>query len=166
MHLVYDDGAGERDVEVIATEPDLAVAELAVALGCPSGGALRVDGRTVEAGAAIAGAGFYEGATVTPAPARAGARRPPSRPARGDPSEPDAHPNRPVLAVTGGLDAGPSWPLASDATVVGRDPACDVVLRHPTVSSVHCRIDLRGDGAVAVSDLDSHNGTWRCDDAL
>jgi S-DNA-T family DNA segregation ATPase FtsK/SpoIIIE len=166
MHLVYDDGAGERDVEVIATEPDLAVAELAVALGCPSGGALRVEGRTVEAGAAIAGAGFYEGATVTPAPARAGARRPPSRPARGDPAEPDARPDRPVLAVTGGLDAGPSWPLASDATVVGRDPACDVVLRHPTVSSVHCRIDLRGDGAVAVSDLDSHNGTWRCDDAL
>ncbi|HEY7073048.1 MAG TPA: type VII secretion protein EccCb, partial [Acidimicrobiales bacterium] len=166
MHLVYDDGAGERDVEVIVTEPDLAVADLAVALGCPAGGALRVDGRTVEAGAAIAAAGFYEGATVSPAPARPGALRSRSRPTRTDPGEPDPHPDRPVLAVTGGLDAGPSWLLASDTTVVGRDPACDVVLHHPTVSSVHCRIDLRGDGAVAVSDLESHNGTWRCDDAL
>src|SRR5262245_43678922 len=105
MHLVYDDGDGERDVEVAVTESDL-VADLAVALGCPTGGALRVDGRGVEAGAGLARAGFYEGATITPAPAGQGAPRPWPGRARRDPGEPRPHADRPVLSVIGGLDAG------------------------------------------------------------
>ena len=194
MHLVYDDGSGERDVEVRAREPDLAVAELAVALGAPAGTALRVDGRTMEPGAPLAEAGLYEGAAITPAPDLPGARHRPPRGGRrtgggtGGRGELAADPPRPLLAVTGGLEAGPSWPLAAGATVVGRERGCDVVIAHPTVSAVHCRIDVRaggdrtdggegdgpggngGDGrvgiALTVTDLDSHNGTWRAGDAL
>ncbi len=157
MHLVYDDGTGERDLEVVATDPELQVADLATALGAP-GADLRVDGRTIEPNAAIARAGLYQGATVTPTRPDRRSRR-----ARDQPT-PDAA--RPVLVVTGGLDAGPGWPLGPDPTVVGRASACDVALRDPTVSRVHCRFDVGADGEVEVSDLDSSNGTWRGDDLV
>ena len=166
MHLVFDDGTGERDVEVVAAQPDLPVAELAVALGAPAGGVLRVDGHLVEASAPLTDAGFYEGATVSTIPVRPGAPRCRPRRTSRSPGSSPPDPERPVLAVTGGLDAGPSWPLAGETTIVGRDSACDVVIRHPTVSAVHCRFDLTDDSEVQVSDLDSHNGTWRGDDAL
>ena len=172
MHLVYDDGSGERDVEVLAREPDLVVAELALALGAPAGAAISVDGRTVDPGAPLTDAGLYDGAAVTHAPARRGARRRPSHGSRedegvtGGPGEPAGVPPHPQLAVIGGLEAGRSWPVAAGATVVGRERGCDVVIAHPTVSAVHCRIDVRDDGALTVTDLGSHNGTWRAGDAL
>lgn len=47
----------------------------------------------------------------------------------------------------------------------GRDPACDLVIEHPTVSRFHARIELAQDGVVWVQDDDSSNGTFlnRCD---
>lgn len=42
--------------------------------------------------------------------------------------------------------------------LVGRDPICDVVLDHPTVSGNHALLALKG-SSVAITDLDSTNGT-------
>jgi len=42
--------------------------------------------------------------------------------------------------------------------LVGRDPICDVVLDHPTVSGNHALLALKGN-SVAITDLDSTNGT-------
>ena len=66
-----------------------------------------------------------------------------------------APPDRLVDIVTGG-----DWALPADGTtlVLGRDPACDVHLDDPSVSSRHCRITAR-DGQVLVDDLSSTNGT-------
>ena len=55
---------------------------------------------------------------------------------------------------------GADWPLPTDGTsiVLGRDPACDVHLDDPSVSSRHCRITML-DGQPLVDDLSSTNGT-------
>ncbi|MCW8927110.1 MAG: FHA domain-containing protein [Xanthomonadales bacterium] len=47
----------------------------------------------------------------------------------------------------------------------GRDPACDLVIEHPSVSRFHARIELAEDGVVWVQDDASSNGTFlhRCD---
>ncbi len=42
---------------------------------------------------------------------------------------------------------------------IGRSPACDFIIEHPTVSAVHCEIELSEDG-VMVCDCDSTNGTY------
>lgn len=47
--------------------------------------------------------------------------------------------------------------------VIGRDPGCDLVLEHPTVSTRHARLVLTGSGLV-LEDLGSTNGTY-VDDA-
>ncbi len=50
------------------------------------------------------------------------------------------------------------WGGAQDELVIGRDPACDIVLSGMTVSRRHLRL-LFTDGAWIVRDLDSTNGT-------
>jgi pSer/pThr/pTyr-binding forkhead associated (FHA) protein len=50
------------------------------------------------------------------------------------------------------------WTGAQTELLVGRHPACDVVLRHPSVSRRHARVFFR-DGRWIVQDLDSTNGT-------
>jgi hypothetical protein len=47
----------------------------------------------------------------------------------------------------------------AEPIVVGRAPACDVVLDSPEVSRNHCRIEALN-GAVLVTDLGSRNGTF------
>jgi len=49
--------------------------------------------------------------------------------------------------------------------ICGRDPACDLVVEHPSVSRFHARIELAEDGVVWVHDDASSNGTFlhRCD---
>ena len=66
-----------------------------------------------------------------------------------------AAPTRLVDIVTGA-----DWPLPADGTsiVLGRDPACDIHLDDPSVSSRHCRITMR-DGQPLIDDLSSTNGT-------
>ena len=56
--------------------------------------------------------------------------------------------------------AGADWPLPAEGTsiVLGRDPACDIHLDDPSVSSRHCRITMH-DGQPLVDDLSSTNGT-------
>ena len=64
-------------------------------------------------------------------------------------------PTRLVDIVTGA-----DWPLPAEdnSIVLGRDPACDIHLDDPSVSSRHCRITMR-DGQPLVDDLSSTNGT-------
>jgi hypothetical protein len=57
------------------------------------------------------------------------------------------------------LDVRPLQPKSKAAAVsIGRDPKCDVVLRHGRVSSQHAEVS-RGGGLVLVTDLGSKNGT-------
>lgn len=52
-----------------------------------------------------------------------------------------------------------SRPVAAGASVIGRDPACDVWLDAPGVSRRHARLSLAGDTAT-LEDLASTNGTF------
>lgn len=49
--------------------------------------------------------------------------------------------------------------MARLSLVVGRDPRCDLVVDHRSVSKEHARIDWTREGAFAVTDLQSKNGT-------
>lgn len=42
----------------------------------------------------------------------------------------------------------------------GREPSCDLVIEHPTVSRVHTRVELAADGLVSLNDNDSSNGMY------
>lgn len=42
----------------------------------------------------------------------------------------------------------------------GRDPGCDLVFEHPTLSRLHARLELAADGRVWVHDAGSSNGTF------
>lgn len=57
------------------------------------------------------------------------------------------------------LHGGDSIPLAAPVLTVGRAAGCDVVIRHRSVSSRHCRLTYRA-GSWIVEDLESHNGTF------
>lgn len=50
------------------------------------------------------------------------------------------------------------WAGGVDELLVGRDPDCDIVLSHPTVSRRHARLRFR-DGHWMLHDLRSTNGT-------
>lgn len=50
------------------------------------------------------------------------------------------------------------YPLSRLSTKVGRDPRCDVVVDHPSVSKEHARLEWTPAGA-AIRDLSSKNGT-------
>ena len=63
-----------------------------------------------------------------------------------------------VEPVSGGPENGRSEFTLVHELVVGRDPACDIVLGDPSVSRRHARIFL-ADGAVYAEDLGSQNGT-------
>lgn len=52
-----------------------------------------------------------------------------------------------------------SVPLFDGHYVVGRGKACDVVVKNPSVSGQHLRLDVRGD-VVSFRDLGSSNGTY------
>src|SRR5437868_8883604 len=49
--------------------------------------------------------------------------------------------------------------LAAAVTVLGRSAACDVIVRHPSVSRKHAELHVGGDD-VTVADLGSRNGTY------
>ena len=42
----------------------------------------------------------------------------------------------------------------------GRDPSCDLVIEHSTLSRIHARIELADDGLVSIRDAGSSNGTF------
>ena len=49
--------------------------------------------------------------------------------------------------------------VTGEGAQIGRNPECEILLNHPTVSRCHCRIDVCPAG-VRVKDLGSVNGTW------
>ncbi len=61
-----------------------------------------------------------------------------------------------MLRVLTGPDAGAEFPLVAGSLVLGRDAACDIVLRDDLVSKRHVRLEI-GE-AVEVIDLGSANG--------
>jgi S1-C subfamily serine protease len=63
------------------------------------------------------------------------------------------------LVVRTGRDSGRDFELPEGSDlVVGRDPACDIVLTDPRISSRHARLHATRDGLL-VTDLGSANGT-------
>jgi hypothetical protein len=64
----------------------------------------------------------------------------------------------PWLKIFEGETPKRSVPLVQDVTILGRDPACDVVLDDQQVSSRHAQI-VRTDDGYTIEDLGSTNGT-------
>ncbi len=67
--------------------------------------------------------------------------------------------DRGVLLVLSGEPFGRSFVLDRPETRIGRNPACDVQLPDPRVSSYHCRISRDKDGGFLLEDLGSTNST-------
>ncbi len=63
-----------------------------------------------------------------------------------------------VLHVVGGPSAGLAFPLEPGSYVVGRDTSADITLHDLEISRRHIHLGV-GEAEVAVSDLDSTNGT-------
>ena len=94
------------------------------------------------------------GTRITARPtARPAPRRNPVRP-----SQPVA-PQATRLVVTEGRLSGTTIPLSTSAVLIGRAPACTLVLDDDYSSSRHARIFPQGDRWV-VEDLGSTNGTF------
>ena len=64
-----------------------------------------------------------------------------------------------VLRALEGLNPGQLFPLEGASVVLGRHPACDIVLESVAVSRQHARI-LNLDGKYYLEDLHSRNGTF------
>ncbi|HEY8544141.1 MAG TPA: FtsK/SpoIIIE domain-containing protein [Acidimicrobiales bacterium] len=154
MQIVFDDGAGRRDLDVRVNDPAATVADLAHALDPSAGRAsLRVDGTTLDPDLDLQReSGLYEGAVVALAGAEA-AGAAPGATWSGEPALVE-------LRVVNGTDAGRRFPLPRGRALIGRNPDCHVVLDHASVSRSHARLLVRRDGRISVEDLESHNGTW------
>ena len=63
-----------------------------------------------------------------------------------------------LLIKTDGLE-NETLELRFGVNHVGRDPACDFAIIHPSVSALHCELVLSNDG-VLIHDCDSTNGTF------
>ena len=63
-----------------------------------------------------------------------------------------------LLIKTDGLE-NQTLELRFGVNHVGRDPACDFAIPHPSVSALHCELVLSNDG-VQIHDCDSTNGTF------
>ncbi|MBW3557327.1 MAG: FHA domain-containing protein, partial [Actinobacteria bacterium] len=123
-------GGRARDRTVTIRRPDATIADLAAALGLDPDAGLAIDGRWVNPPTRLCDAGLVAGSRLASAPPPA---TPPARPAA-------------LLACTGGLAAGQLHHLTPGLHVVGRDPSCDVVIDHDTVSGRHCELTITPDG--------------------
>src|SRR2546421_11392248 len=63
-----------------------------------------------------------------------------------------------LMIKTAGLD-NRTLELRLGVNRIGRDPNCDFSLSHPTISSIHCEIEVSADG-VLLRDCGSSNGTF------
>ena len=156
VQIVFDDGAGRRELDVRVNVPIASVADLAHTLdatGAPTPRPLLIDGRRVDPDLGFREAGLHEGAVVRFADDS-------DRAAPSDDDGDGGDGGAVGLAIVNGLDAGRRFGLPPGRTVLGRAPSCEVVLGHGTVSQRHAAVTRSAAGAVRVEDLDSHNGTW------
>ena len=63
------------------------------------------------------------------------------------------------IVLTRGQDFVREHAVESALTIVGRDPACDIVVNDIAVSKRHMTIEL-SDAGIFVDDMGSANGTW------
>jgi adenylate cyclase len=59
-----------------------------------------------------------------------------------------------LLPVTG----GDTIPLVRPTMKIGRRESCDICLRFPNISSMHCELSLKPEGYWVIRDLNSLNG--------
>ena len=64
----------------------------------------------------------------------------------------------PVYGELRPVGGGDTIPLMKSTLIIGRRESCDIVLKFPNVSSVHCKLSIV-DGKWMVKDLKSSNGT-------
>jgi hypothetical protein len=64
------------------------------------------------------------------------------------------------VVIERGPDTGRQLPFGRAPLIIGRDPACDLVLTDPSVSARHLQVRVMPSGAIEVTDLHSTNGTW------
>ena len=154
MRVVLRTGHAEVDVEVVVHDPAATVADLAAALAptAPGGAAhLEIAGRPHPGSTPLASCGLQPGAEI--ALGRSGATPVPAATPAGE--TPPAE-----VRVVGGLAAGGRHRLASGRSVLGRDPACEVVLGGRTTSRRHATVDVEADGTIRLADAGSTSATW------
>ncbi len=150
--MVFVSGADVYDVDVEARRQDVAVADLAEALGAPppAGGGtagLYVDGLYQPGDFELRDAGLHDGATVSFAP-------PPQE------EHPGPGADGIVITVLTGAAAGTTIPVGADGTyLVGRDEDCHLRLPDTTVSRRHCRLLIDTVGTVTVVNESGSVGT-------
>src|SRR3954447_22257431 len=130
------------------------LAALAEAAGLPAGdvrtAVVRRSGERIEGARPVGDAGVLEGDRIL-------LERAPdaSTVIRG----PNGHDGVIDLVVVGGPLMGTRVPLPAGAHVIGRGPGADVVLADRSLSRRHLSVEVAPEG-VAVTDLDSSNGTF------
>src|SRR3954447_10132668 len=130
------------------------LAALAEAAGPPAGdvrtAVVRRSGERIEGARPVGDAGVLDGDRIL-------LERPPhaSTVIRG----PNGHDGVIDLVVVGGPLMGTRVPLPAGAHVIGRGPGADVVLADRSLSRRHLSVEVAPEG-VAVTDLDSSNGTF------
>ena len=65
-----------------------------------------------------------------------------------------------TLVVLTGADRGATLRVGRQPLLVGRDPACHLMLRDEGISRFHANFTQEGDDIVVVNDLNSKNGTF------
>ena len=146
MRIVLDTGGTQRELAVAVEDDSATVADLLAAVGRDPTTTVRVDGRRVPSRCTLVEAAVPDGTVV-----RLGdATPPPAAGAGGD---------HPRLSVVAGPGAGTTVVL--DRTVlVGRDPACDLVVPSAAAAPRHCRVVGDHHGRAVVTDLATTRGTW------
>lgn len=148
MRIVFDTPAGARDVALRRSGAEVTVGALLAGAGAASAAGVLLDGHFYRSDLLLEEVGLYEGAWLSPA-AGPKPKAPPASAAL-------------ELRVIAGFDAGVRIPLQpAGSIVIGRDLACDLVVRDPRVSRQHCQLEVSADARqVLLTDLGSGNGTW------
>ncbi len=149
---ILDDYSGRVDHVVLVAEAETSMADVMAAVG--AGTDLFVRGRRLPGDGLLADSGLHDGdVLLVGAPGPAGNANGSGRRAGGKRHAPLE------LAVVGGPLSGRTWPLSEGEVTLGRSAQADIRLDDTSVSRIHCRLTVDGDG-FTVDDAGSTNGTW------
>ena len=150
MEVVIESGTPGRDHDVAIDVDPCTVASPtmrsvldAAGLGCAARETVRVDGTDVAVDDPLDRANVVTGSTIAIDTGGVGA--------------PDI--SEAALAILSGPSSGRCLPLRAGAVVLGRSRRAGVVVDDATVSGLHARVAVQGDGRCVVTDLRSTNGT-------